>query len=97
MASPPIKLPEPLDSQLTAIAKERRSTRAKVLRDALAAYSEHAAKPRSQDTSVPMSLADACLVRMTELDGRTSVLTMDRDFRIYRRNGRQAVPVVMPE
>jgi len=47
--------------------------------------------------SVPMSLADACLVRMTELDARATVLTLDKDFRIYRRNGRQAVPVLMPE
>ena len=47
--------------------------------------------------SVPMSLADACLVRMTELDPRATVLTLDSDFRIYRRNGRQAVPVLMPD
>jgi predicted nucleic acid-binding protein len=46
--------------------------------------------------SVPMSLADACLVRMTELSPRTAVITLDDDFRVYRRNGRQAVPVVMP-
>jgi uncharacterized protein len=45
---------------------------------------------------VPMSLADACLVRMTELDGRLKVITFDRDFRVYRRNGRQTVPVLMP-
>jgi predicted nucleic acid-binding protein len=47
--------------------------------------------------SVPMSLADACLVRMTELYARTTVLTLDDDFRVYRRNGRQSVPVLMPE
>ena len=46
--------------------------------------------------SVPMSLADACLVRMTELSPRTTVITLDGDFRVYRRNGRQAVPVIMP-
>jgi uncharacterized protein len=46
--------------------------------------------------SVPMALADACLVRMTELDGRASLVTLDNDFRVYRRNGRQAVPVIMP-
>ena len=45
---------------------------------------------------VPMSLADACLVRMTELDRDTKVLTLDADFRIYRRNRRQVVPVIMP-
>ena len=46
--------------------------------------------------SVPMSLADACLVRMTELDQRSVVLTLDSDFRIYRRNKRQTVPTLMP-
>jgi hypothetical protein len=51
MASPPIKLPEPYDSQLTAIAKRRRSTRAKVLGEALAAYAESGAKPGSQTAS----------------------------------------------
>jgi len=33
---------------------------------------------------------------MTELSPRTAVITLDDDFRVYRRNGRQAVPVVMP-
>ena len=45
---------------------------------------------------VPMSLADACLVRMTEHHPGSVVLTLDRDFRIYRRRGRQGVPVRMP-
>jgi len=47
--------------------------------------------------NVPMSLADACLVRMTELDARSTVLTLDEDFRVYRRNGRQIVPVILPD
>ncbi len=46
--------------------------------------------------NVPMSLADACLVRMTELEPRSRVLTLDSDFRVYRRNRRQAIPTVMP-
>ena len=46
--------------------------------------------------SVPMSFADACLVRMSELEPRTRILTLDSDFRIYRRNRRQAIPTVMP-
>ncbi len=45
---------------------------------------------------VPMSLADACLVRMTELDAHAVVLTLDGDFHIYRRNRRQIVPSIMP-
>ena len=46
--------------------------------------------------SVPMSLADACLVRMTELDQKSVILTLDGDFRIYRRNRRHVVPTIFP-
>ena len=45
---------------------------------------------------VPMSFADACLVRMTETQGDPIVLTTDHDFHIYRRHSRQVVPSVMP-
>ena len=47
-------------------------------------------------SSVPMSLADACLVRMTELEPRATVITLDQDFRLYRRNGRKTVPHQSP-
>ncbi len=46
--------------------------------------------------SVPMSLADACLVRLSEIHERCFVMTIDGDFRIYRRYGRRAIPVLMP-
>ncbi len=45
---------------------------------------------------VPMSLADACLVRMTETLGKATLLTTDADFRIYRRHGRKTIPCVLP-
>ena len=45
---------------------------------------------------VPMSLADACLVRMTELYQHSRVMTTDSDFRIYRRNRRQVIPLLAP-
>jgi predicted nucleic acid-binding protein len=45
---------------------------------------------------LPMSLADACLVRMTEMLGNAVLLTTDTDFRIYRRHGRQTVPSILP-
>ena len=45
---------------------------------------------------VPMGLADACLVRMTETLNDPVLLTTDRDFRIYRRHGRQTIPCVLP-
>jgi predicted nucleic acid-binding protein len=47
--------------------------------------------------SVPMSLADACLVRMAETRPRATVLTLDTDFRVYRRSGRLAIPLLTPE
>lgn len=44
-----------------------------------------------------MGLADACLVRMSELRAECLVLTVDRDFRdVYRRNGRQVIPAILP-
>ena len=46
--------------------------------------------------NIPMSLADACLVRMTEMLPDPIVLTTDSDFRIYRRHSRQIVPCAMP-
>ncbi|MGA2811801.1 MAG: PIN domain-containing protein [Candidatus Acidiferrum sp.] len=48
-------------------------------------------------SNVPMSLADACLVRMSETFVDPVILTTDRDFRVYRRHSRQVVPCVTPE
>ena len=44
----------------------------------------------------PASLADACLVRMTEVVADPVLLTTDTDFQVYRRHGRQAIPCVTP-
>ena len=49
-----------------------------------------------QYRDVPMSVADACLVRLSELRPAMPVLTLDADFRIYRRNKRQQIPVIAP-
>ena len=45
----------------------------------------------------PMSLADACLVRMSEMDEAASILTLDSDFLIYRRHANRVIRVVLPE
>jgi predicted nucleic acid-binding protein len=45
---------------------------------------------------VPMSLADACLVRMTEVLPEPVVLTTDTDFRVYRRHGRHVIRCIVP-
>jgi predicted nucleic acid-binding protein len=43
----------------------------------------------------PMSVADACLVRMAELDASATIITLDSDFRVYRR-GRAALRLAAP-
>ena len=45
----------------------------------------------------PMSLADACLVRLSEIHTAGEVFTLDSDFRIYRRHGNRVIPVLMPD
>ena len=47
-------------------------------------------------SDVPMSLADGCLVRMTEVLADPVIITTDSDFKIYRRHSRQVVPCLMP-
>ena len=46
--------------------------------------------------NVPMSLADACLVRMAERRPEAVVFTLDSDFSIYRKNGRHKIPTLTP-
>jgi len=48
-------------------------------------------------SDVRISLADACLVRMSELQTDSRLLTFDDDFNVYRRNGRQVIPTVSPD
>ena len=49
---------------------------------------------RYRDT--PMSLADACLVRLAELYPQSTLLTLDSDFTVYRKNGRQVISMIRP-
>ncbi len=44
----------------------------------------------------PMSLADACIVRMAEIHDRHAVLTLDSDFSVYRKHGRVSLTLVHP-
>jgi uncharacterized protein len=42
-------------------------------------------------------LADLCLIRMSEIYPRHSLITVDKkDFRIYRRNRRETIPLICP-
>lgn len=45
---------------------------------------------------VPMSLADGCLVRMSEVLSRGTIFTLEGDFRVYRRHGRKSIPLLTP-
>src|SRR5215218_10054087 len=49
---------------------------------------------RYNDT--PMSFADGCLMRMAEKDDEAAVFTTNSDFRTYRKNGRQVIPLIIP-
>jgi len=46
--------------------------------------------------NVPMSLADACLVRLVELTPQAMLFTVDSDFEIYRQKGRSVIPLLAP-
>jgi len=47
-------------------------------------------------SDAPMSFADACLVRMTEMLTDPIVVTLDTHFRVYRRHGNKPIPCAMP-
>jgi len=59
--------------------------------------SEVVANSLEQYSDLPMSFADACLVRMAETNSKSAVLTMDQDFKVYRKFGRSPIPTIMPE
>jgi predicted nucleic acid-binding protein len=58
---------------------------------------ERVLKLMEKYADVPMNLADACLVRMSEALSDPVLVTTDTDFRIHRRHSRQVVPCVMPD
>ncbi len=90
---------------LLAPVRSATSTLAGLLRDQLVrvdpdfSYCDHSEEildnmERYKD--VPMSFADACLVRMTEMERDSLVFTIDRDFLTYRRNRRERIPLMSP-
>ena len=44
----------------------------------------------------PMDFADACVVRLAELHPEASVCTTDTDFRFYRKNREESIPLLAP-
>lgn len=51
---------------------------------------------RRKYRDIPMSLADACLVRMAEKLDDHAICTLDADFTVYRKHGRQPIPLIIP-
>jgi len=47
--------------------------------------------------NIPMSLADACLVRMSELIAGSCLLTLDSDFRVYRKNKNEMIDLIIAD
>ena len=104
---PPLLTCEPVLTEATFLLKrEGRETDALftllergVIRIALAVQEEqsdlHTLMLRYRNR--PMSLADACLVRLSEIHTAGEVFTLDSDFRIYRRHGNRVIPVLMPD
>ena len=45
---------------------------------------------------IPMSFADACLVRMSEILSNSTLFTLDSDFHFYRKSGRKVIPLISP-
>jgi predicted nucleic acid-binding protein len=82
----------PHASALDRLLREGHLSLAFELREELAAVLDL----RAKYANVPMSLADACLVRMTETRPDPVVVSTDSDFRIYRRHSRQVVPCLLP-
>jgi uncharacterized protein len=44
----------------------------------------------------PMSLADACILRMAEMYEHHAILTLDSDFAVYRKHGRVPLTLIHP-
>jgi predicted nucleic acid-binding protein len=44
----------------------------------------------------PMDFADACIVRLAEIHADSMVCTTDRDFRFFRKNGREPISLLAP-
>jgi predicted nucleic acid-binding protein len=84
-------IPGAQDALLETI--ERRAIQVPFDLDAEAA---HVRRLMNKYRDLPMSLADACLVRMAELNAGSKVVTLDRHFTIYRKNNRQVIPTIMP-
>ena len=96
-----MRISDGLAAEIEAASRKRGISKSEVVRERLRHPSETEAEAvlglMDKYADVPMSLADACLVRMSELVPDPLILSTDSDFRIYRRHGRKVIPCVPPE
>lgn len=62
----------------------------------IAAHHDELAKLAERYADRAPDLADLCLIRMSELNPKIPILTVDQNFKVYRRNGKETIPVLMP-
>jgi len=62
----------------------------------LADHIKHIERLLRKYSDVPMSLADACLVRMAELYDDSPLFSIDTDFTVYRKHKKQVIPTILP-
>ena len=79
-------------SLFTALVERGVLTVAKLFDDEAAAVG----RLMTRYSNVPMSLADACLVRLVEITPHAKLFTLDRDFSIYRQSRRRVIPLLAP-
>lgn len=94
-----LKIPEALARRLEVEALAAECSKSAIVSDALKEKFDRG-DPGSGGNlrykDVPMSLADASLVKMSEQYGHVRLLTTDREFQVYRRFGRSVIPLLSP-
>jgi predicted nucleic acid-binding protein len=106
LIKPPLLVCEPVLSEAMFLLGHRSEAREAVLalvsKGALKiafSVNEHLEQVRrlvSKYRSLPMSLADACIVRMAEMNDSHAVWTIDSDFTVYRKHGRTPLTLIHP-
>jgi|GEM_PF-1901876 len=103
MSTLSLKLPDPLLLRLDQESRQRRMTKSSLVRATLVRGVVRIAleiEDQASDLRMlmqryrdwPMSLADACLVRLAELHKGGMIFTLNENFRIYRRHDNKMRP-----
>ena len=102
----PLLTVEPVITEVLFLLRSDRDAQDRVLRMIasgalhvpfrLEAEAEPVRRLHAKYHDLPMSLADACLVRLAELLGEHCICTLDADFTIYRKHGKSAINLIIP-